>query len=213
MAYINQIIRKACGRIRRSRASGYYTFIAASMLKVGFFYALLVLAVVFAGKFLIDLDLTFSAIVAQFSTSQVLVLFFISESILGWIPPDLFMIWAEKCDHPLGMLTVLGLMSFLGGMVSYKIGAWIASREKAKAFIEKRLEKYTALTHKWGGVFIAVSALFPFSPFATVTLAVSLLKYPFNKFLLFGLFRILRFIGQGLLLFELLDWDLVSKLP
>ncbi|MCB9330135.1 MAG: hypothetical protein H6574_03555 [Lewinellaceae bacterium] len=213
MAYLNQIIHKTCAQIRQFKSGGYYAFIAASMLKVGFFYVLLVLAVVIAGKFLINLDLTYSSIVSPFSTAQVLTIFIISESILGWIPPDLFMIWAEKFDHPLEMLTVLGLLSYLGGIVSYKIGAWIANRQKARVFIEKRLQKYSALTQKWGGVFIAVSALFPFSPFATVTLAVSLLKYPFNRFLIFGLFRILRFIGQGLLLFELLDWDLVSKLP
>ena len=213
MAHTNQFIHKTRGLMRHCKARGYYSFIGGSILKVGFFYTLVVIAIVFAGKFLIDLDLTFSGIVSQFSTAQIITIFFISESILGLIPPDLFMIWAEKFDHPLLMLTILGMLSYLGGIVSYKTGSWIAKREKARVFIEKHLEKYTALTQKWGGVFIAVAALFPFSPFATVTLAVSLLKFPFYKFLLFGLFRVLRFIGQGLFLIELLDWDLVSMLP
>lgn len=176
------------------------------MLRIGFFYSLIIIAAILAGSYLIDLKQLFRDAFASFSEAQVVITFFISESILGWIPIDLFMIWTKKYEDPLAILTLLGTLSYLGGLVSYKIGSWIGKRERAKRFIERRLKKYIALTEKWGSTFIVVSALFPFSPFATVILGVSILKYPFARLALWGLVRIPKFVLHGLMLCELLDF-------
>ncbi len=187
------------------KRSGHYRFIGTNALKVGFYYSLVVVGVIVVGKFLLDLNLIFHTVFDSFSTLQVLTIFFISESILGMIPPDLFMIWAEKFDNPVAMLTVLGVLSYIGGIVAYYIGSRISRQEKVKAFIERRLQRFIAPTEKWGGLFLALSAIFPFSPYAMVALAVSVLHYPFHKLLLYGLFRIARFVGQGIMIFYLMD--------
>ncbi|TNE48016.1 MAG: short-chain dehydrogenase [Bacteroidetes bacterium] len=193
---------------------GYYTFIGGNVLRIGFYYSLVVAGLVLIGTYLLDLNALLKGGIDVFSSDlAVFVLFFVSESFLGMIPPDLFMMWASKFEQAFLVLTVLGILSYAGGIVSYKIGTWIASRERIKAFTERRLEKYITLTQKWGGAFIALSALFPFSPYAMVVLAVSILRYPFKSLLWFGLFRILRFMGQGIMLIELLDLDLGAAKP
>jgi len=63
------------------------------------------------------------------------------------------------------------------------------------------------LSRKWGGAFIIISALFPFSPFSMIVIAVSLLRYPFKLYLFFGVSRILRFIVQGILYLKILNVD------
>lgn len=207
MAYINNLLHKAWIALLEYKHKGYFSFIGSNILKVAFYYALVVIGVILIGKYVLDLNQIFRNIIAGFtSDSSVLLLFFVSESLLGMIPPDLFMMWAGKFNNPLLMLTFLGLLSYLGGIVSYKIGSWISTHKKAKAYIETRLQNYVQLTQKWGGTFIALSALFPFSPFATVVLAVSILKYPFRLLLLFGLFRVLRFVGQGVWMSRLIDF-------
>jgi membrane protein YqaA with SNARE-associated domain len=187
------------------RLKGYYRFIGGNVLKIGFFYSLVIVACVLIGKFLIDLNLMYDQVIDVYSTPSILVIFFVSESILGCIPPDLFMMWAGKFELPVAMLTLLGILSYVGGLISYKIGLLISRNAKVKSFVENRLQKYIRLTKKWGGAFITIAALFPFSPYATVVLAVSLLKYPFNKLLVYGLFRIVRFTVQGMVLIKALD--------
>jgi len=208
MVYINRFFHKAWDFLLYYKHKGYYHFIGTNILKISFYYLLVIVGIILVGKFLLDLNKIFHGISNGFSTAEVLTIFFISESLLGMIPPDLFMIWAEKFDNPIYMLTLLGILSYVGGIVSYKIGNWISKREKIKAYTERRLQKYIALTEKWGGTFLALSALLPFSPYSMVAMAVSIFKYPFKLLLLFGLFRIARFVFQGLMLLELLDTNL-----
>jgi membrane protein YqaA with SNARE-associated domain len=124
------------------------------------------------------------------------------------IPVDLFVIWTQQFDHPLPWLCILGLLSYTGGMISYGIGKWIAHRKRMREFTEKRLEHYINFVRKWGGAFIVIAALFPFTPFSMVVIALSLLKFPFRLFLLFALTRLFRFALQGLFFFDLLQVDL-----
>jgi membrane protein YqaA with SNARE-associated domain len=116
-------------------------------------------------------------------------------------------IWTSKFNSPLLFITILGILSYIGGIVSYWIGYWLSTRPKIKAYSERALNKYILLARKWGGAFIIISALFPFSPFSMVVIAVSLLKYPFRLYLLFGISRIIRFLVQGVFYLKILNVD------
>ena len=176
-------------------------------LKIVALYFAIVIPLVLIGKRFVDLNQVFHFITDHFTDGPVLITFLISESFLGMIPPDLFMIWSTKFDSPLLMLTILGLLSYIGGMISYWIGYWLSTRPKIKSYTERALDKYIQLARKWGGAFIVISALFPFSPFSMVVIAVSLLKYPFRLYLLFGISRIARFVVQGLLYAGVFNMD------
>ena len=123
------------------------------------------------------------------------------------IPVDLFVIWTQKFDSPVLWLALLGVLSYAGGVISYGIGLWISTRPRIKAFTERRLQAYTSFVQKWGGAFIVIAALFPFTPFSLVVIAIALFRYPFRNFLLFALARLIRFVVQGLILFDLLKLD------
>lgn len=170
-------------------------------------YAVLVLIVFLIAKYLVDFNTLFSAIIERLSDKFVLLLFFGSESFTGMIPVDLFVVWTQKFDKPLPYLALLGILSYTGGVISYGIGLWISRWPKVKAFTQRRLHKYIDFVRKWGAAFIVIAALFPFTPFSLVVIAITMLKYPFRLFLLFALTRLVRFVIQGVFFFDLLKVD------
>jgi membrane protein DedA with SNARE-associated domain len=116
---------------------------------------------------------------------------------------------ATKFESPFLVLMLLGILSYVGAIVSYQIGYGLSKILGIKAYTDCKLEKYILLTRKWGSAFIVIAALFPFSPLSLVVIAVGMLKYPFKLYLLFGLSRIVRFVFQGLLYSGLFHLDSV----
>ena len=195
------------GHHNDNKRRGLYGYMWWSALKIIFIYILVIVPVFLIVRQLVDLNLLFKYIFSNHSDGFVLTIFFISECFLGMIPPDLFVIWVSKFNAPPIFLALLGILSYIGGAVSYLIGYWLLTRPGIKAYSEHVLDKYIILVRKWGGAFIIIAALFPFSPFSMVIIAVSLLKYPFKLYLLFGITRIARFLIQGVLYLDILNMD------
>ena len=189
---------------------GVYGYMVWTALKIAVIYALILTPFFLAGKYLIDFKAIFKYITDNLSDTLVFVVFILSESFLGMIPPDLFVIWSGKFNSPLLFLTIFGILSYLGGVLSYLIGYGLTKTKRVKAYSERVLNKYISMVRKWGGAFIIISALFPLSPFSMVIIAVSLFKYPFRLYLLFGLSRIVRFIAQGILYLKMLNLDTLT---
>jgi membrane protein YqaA with SNARE-associated domain len=190
------------------RKKGFFKYIGKSLLMILLVYALLVLIVFLVGKHLVDFSSMFGGILDNLSDSFVIILFFASESFTGMVPVDLFVIWTQKFDSPMPWLALLGVLSYAGGVISYAIGLWIATRPRIKKFSERKLKRYMGFIHKWGGAFIIIAALLPFTPFSLVVIAVTLFRFPFRRFLLFALARLVRFVLQGIIFFDLLNMDL-----
>ncbi len=189
------------------RQKGFFRYVGRSVLLILSIYLLVVLLVFLTGKYLVDFNSFFGGIIERLSDRFVILLFFLSESIMGMIPVDLFVIWAQKFESPLPWLALLGALSYTGGVISYGIGKWISGRPRFKAYAERRLKRYMTFVRKWGGAFIVIAALFPFTPFSLVVIALTLFHYPFRNFLLFALARLVRFVLQGIILFDLLKLD------
>jgi len=189
------------------KEKGLYRYVGWNVLKIIFFYALFVLAIYLIGKYLLDFNRIFQFFLDRLSDRFVLLLFFASESFLGLVPVDLFVIWTLKFESPVVYLAILGVLSYIGGIISYYIGLWISRRPKIKAYTERRLKNYIQFVRRWGGAFIIIAALFPFTPFSMVVIALTLLHYPFKPFLLFALTRLVRFVIQGVLFFNVLNID------
>jgi membrane protein YqaA with SNARE-associated domain len=202
-------LKDIIGRLRHHHndnvGRGVYGYMWWSGLKIILAWFLIMVPVVLIAKYFINLDPLINYIINNFTNSFVLFVFLISESFLGMIPPDLFIIWTAKFNSPLVFLTLLGVLSYTGGIISYFIGRWLSQRPKIKTYTERVLDKYIILVRKWGGAFLVISALFPFSPFSMVTIAVSLFKYPFKYYLFFGISRIIRFIVQGIIYLNILN--------
>ncbi len=186
---------------------GFFRYVGRSVLLILLVYLLVILIVFLLGRYVVDFNGFFGGIIKQLSNKFVVLLFFLSESVTGMIPVDLFVIWTQKFDSPVLWLALLGVLSYAGGVISYGIGLWIARRPRIRSFTERRLKAYINFVRKWGGAFIVIAALFPFTPFSLVVIAIALFHYPFRNFLLFALARLVRFVVQGLILFDLLKLD------
>ena len=195
------------GNIKR----GVYGYMWWTSLKIVLLYFAIVIPLVLIGKHFVDFKILFQFIFDKYSDGFILILFLVSESFLGMIPPDLFMIWTTKFNSPFIILAILGVLSYIGGSISYMIGYWLSKKPKIKAYSERALGRYILLVKKWGWAFLVISALFPFSPFSMVVIAVSLFKYPFKLYLLFGIARIVRFLVQGVIYMNLIDMDMLLK--
>lgn len=189
------------------KEKGLYRYVGWNVLKILFFYAIFVVIIYFTGKYLLDYNKIFQYALDKLNDRTALLVFFLSESFLGLVPVDLFVIWTLKFESPVIYLAILGVLSYAGGIISYFIGLLISRRPRIRAYTERRLQGYIQFTRKWGGAFIVIAALFPFSPFSMVIIAVTMLHYPFKNFLLFGSTRLVRFVIQGVLFFNVLNID------
>ncbi len=194
-------------RYNQLKDKGFFRYVGRSILLIVAIYTLLVFLLFLTGKYLVDFNSLFNGVIERLSDKFVLLLFLASESFTGMIPVDLFVIWTQKFERPLYYLLMLGGLSYVGGIISYGIG-WLISRSpRVKAFTERKLEPYISFARKWGGAFIVIAAIFPFTPFSLVVISLTMLRYPFKLFLLYALFRIFRFAIQGIFFFDLLKLD------
>ena len=187
---------------------GLFRYVGRNVLMIFVVYVIFIFLVFLIGKYLIDFNRLFQGLIDTLSDRFVIILFFVSESFTGMVPVDLFVIWTQKFEKPVPYLAFLGILSYVGGVISYQIGRWISGRPKVKVYTEKKLTNYVDFVRKWGGAFIIIAALLPFTPFSLVVISVTMLKYPFKRFLLFALTRLVRFVIQGVLFFDILNMDM-----
>jgi membrane protein YqaA with SNARE-associated domain len=128
--------------------------------------------------------------------------FLLTESFMGFIPPDIFMVWgkARFPEHAFLIVGLLGTLSYIGGINAYFIGVWLRKFPKVEKYIQRRYEKNFELIEKWGGVVIIMAALFPL-PFAMISTIAGIVRYPFRTFALYGLTRYIRFFLYAIVIF------------
>lgn len=188
---------------RWNRHTGLYSFMGKIIVKLLIIIALIVGAVLVLNHYF-NLSKIIEDYIFSHDTPGVLTLFLISESFLGWIPPDLFIMWSDKFNSPFVWLTILGTISYVGGINAYFIGKIALKFPKFRAWLENRNAEFFVRIQKWGGIIIIIAALFPL-PFATTTLAAGMVKYPLKQTMLYGLTRYIRFYLYGVLIFFGMD--------
>jgi membrane protein YqaA with SNARE-associated domain len=143
-------------------------------------------------------------ITSTFSNVAILFIFFLSETILGLIPPEIFIAWSKKTAEPVVNLTLLATLSYVGGILSYFIGKAILKVGVVKDYFENKMVKHLKNTTKWGGFLIVVGALLPI-PFSITCLAAGMIKYPLKGVLIFGSLRFVRFAIYGAAIFNMVS--------
>lgn len=192
-------------RIRHAynKRTGLYKFMGQIVIKLLVIIAIIVGIVLLLNHFF-NLSQIIEDYIFSHDTPGVLTLFLISETVLGWIPPDLFIMWSDKFNAPLLWLTILGTISYIGGMNAYFIGKIALKFPRFRRWLENRNAVFFERIRKWGGIIIILAALFPL-PFATTTLAAGMVKYPLKQTLIFGLSRYIRFYLYGAMIFFGMD--------
>tara|TARA_R110002073_G_scaffold89852_5_gene212465 strand:- start:33579 stop:34193 length:615 start_codon:yes stop_codon:yes gene_type:complete len=172
--------------------TGFYAFVGRSLKKAALPIILIIVALYLFNKYVFTIDDGLELLNQSFSRIGVLITFFISETLLGLIPPEIFIAWSKKTDDPILNLSILAVLSYTGGILSFFIGKTALKIASVKNYLEVKMAKNLKNTGKWGGFLIIIGALLPV-PFSITCMAAGMIKYPLKGVLLFGLFRFARF--------------------
>lgn len=182
--------------------TGFYKFVWRSLKKAVLPIVLFIGALLALNFYVLDIDKMLVTITETYPPVGIIAVFFLSESLLGLVPPEIFIAWSGKSSSPILYLSLLALASYLGGVVSYYIGRAITKIPVVHEQIEIKMADHIKNTRKWGGFLIIVGALLPI-PFAMTSIAAGIIKFPFQSFLMFGLLRFVRFYLYALVIFEM----------
>ena len=182
--------------------TGFYSFVW-NAVKKSIPFVLLIVAAIYVVNHFFNINDTLIQLTKTLPVYGVLIFFFTSESLLGLVPPEIFIAWAAKMHTPWLYLTLLALLSYSGGLVSYYIGHVITKVPKIHKYLEEKMDKQLKNSRKWGGFLIVVGALLPL-PFSISCMAAGLIEFPFKNVMLYGSLRLLRFLIYGLVIFHAL---------
>ena len=186
------------------RYTGFYTFIGNSLKNSAIPLILIIFGLYLVNEYVFTIDDGLEFLTQTFSRTGVLIVFFISETLLGLIPPEIFIAWSKKTATPILNLSILATLSYIGGILSYFIGKTIQKITTVKNYLEVKMAKHLKNTGKWGGFLILIRALLPV-PFSITCVAAGMIKYPLKGVVLFGLFRFVRFALYAWAIFNVVN--------
>lgn len=188
---------------RYYKLTGFYDFIFTGIKKsiVPLFIVVTILLII--NYKVINLTTLIEDFTKNMNTTGIFVFFFISETILGLIPPDIFIAWSKTTSTPLVNLSILAVLSYTGGILAYLLGKSLLKFQNIKEYIEVKFRSHIKNINKWGGWLIAVGALLPL-PFSISTLVAGMVSYSLRNTLIFALLRFLRFIIYGAVIYNVL---------
>ena len=186
---------------RYYRITRFYSFLKDSIYRSFFMIVIFVLLLMAINFFVIDINLMINTVIERYSPTVVILVFLLSESILGLIPPEIFILWSSKSASSYLFLFALATASYIGGAFSYLIGMRISYIPTISKHIQLKIHRYIVNLRKWGGFFIIVGALSPI-PHSIVSIGSGLIGYSFKYYLLWSLFRYLRFVIYYLIILK-----------
>jgi membrane protein YqaA with SNARE-associated domain len=134
---------KRLGLINRYyKITKFYSFLKDTAFKGGIIIVFFVLLLLGVQYFIMDINELLINMVAMFSPILTFSLFLISESVLGLIPPEVFIGWAAKSQTPWLFLFILATMSYFGGSVAYFIGNRLLLIPAVNRHIETKIAKH-----------------------------------------------------------------------
>ena len=186
---------------RYYKITRFYSFLKNTAYQAFFMIVIFVLLLMAVNFFIIDINLLINNILETYSPKIVILCFLISESILGLIPPEIFILWSSKSGSPFLFLFALATVSYIGGAVSYFIGMRIFLMPAVSKHVEEKIKQHIINLRKWGGLFIVLGAISPI-PHSIVSIGAGLIDYKFKYYLLWSLFRYLRFVIYYLVILQ-----------
>jgi len=188
---------------RYYKITRFYSFLKNTAYQAFFIIVIFVLLLMAVNFLIIDINLLMDHIIERYSPKIIILCFLISESILGLIPPEIFILWSSKSGSPVLFLFALATVSYIGGAVSYFIGMRISLIPAVRKHVEQKIKQHIINLRKWGGLFIVLGAISPI-PHSIVSIGAGLIDYKFQYYLLWSLFRYLRFVIYYLVILQVL---------
>ena len=166
---------------RYYRITQFYSFLREVAIKGIIILLLLVSAVLVLDHFFIDLNALLNKLVESFSSNVIFSVFLGSETILGLLPPEIFIAWSSKSASPLTNLFILASMSYLGGIFAYLIGNRLVLVPAIKNYFESKVAKHSNNLRKWGGLIVVLGAITPL-PHAMISLTSGMIKFSLKQY-------------------------------
>ncbi|MCR9016934.1 YqaA family protein [Aquiflexum gelatinilyticum] len=177
-------------------------FLVKNILKGFFFLAILILIFYLLRRGTTEEDrlLWFGSIYNN--PYLVLAVFVGSEIIFGIIPPEIFMLWSMETGY-LGpyflSIGTLSLISYAAGFLNFTIGKFLKGKVGWLNGENKYLKKYQKMFEQYGSYLVIVASVTPI-PFSAVALLAGAGGLDKTIYLLYSLFRILRYFVYAYIL-------------
>ena len=184
--------------------TGFYDFVLNNLKKAILPILGVILAIYLFNKYVYNINDGLHHFTETVSRTSILITFFVSETLLGLIPPEIFIAWTKKTEEPILNLVLLATLSYSGGLISYFLGKAALKIKSLKEYLEVKMAKNLENANKWGGILILVGAIFPL-PFSIACVAAGMIRYPFKRVVLFGLFRFARFAIYAWAIFKVVN--------
>ncbi|MCF7560716.1 VTT domain-containing protein [Sabulilitoribacter multivorans] len=182
--------------------TGFYKFVWNAIIKA-LPYIVIAVVLIYTVNHFFDINAALIRFTEILPAYGVLSFFFVSETLLGLIPPEIFIAWAGKMYAPWLYLTLLAILSYSGGLLSYWMGRSITKMPSVHNYLETKMEKQLKNSKKWGGFLIMVGAVLPL-PFSIACIAAGIIEFPFRNVMVYGSLRFVRFLIYGLIIFNVL---------
>jgi len=138
------------------------------------------------------------------NTPLILMIFSLSEVIIGIIPPELFLIWALRSgifETYVFWVVVLTMVSYGAGLVAYLFGRYLHNTRFYRYLYNRFLYKSEKYLHQYGLYLILVAALTPV-PFSGVAMLVGSVHYPTKSYVLWSLTRFIKFAFSAYVIWQ-----------
>ena len=178
-------------------------FLVKNLLRGFLWLAVIVIVFVYLRKnYNFTLEMVLGPVYDQ--PTIVYLIFLASEVIFGIIPPEFFMIWSLRNEILIDYINnviALSAISFAAGVIGFGVGAYLKNTRFYRAMKRRVFGKFEKHLNNYGGFLVVVAALTPL-PFSGIAMLVGSVHYSFKKYLWFSLFRFLRFIAYGIVIWE-----------
>lgn len=178
-------------------------FLIRNLLKGFLWLAIIVAGYLFLRK---NYDFTLETVLGPFYDvpSVIYSIFLLSEVIFGIIPPEFFMIWSLRTEvlmNYVNNIIALSVISYIAGVIGFGVGAYLKNTRFYRIMKVRVFGKFEKHLNYYGGFLVVVAALTPL-PFSGIAMLVGSVHYPFKKYLWVSLFRFVRFVAYGIVIWE-----------
>lgn len=178
-------------------------FLLKNLLRGFLWLAVIVIGFIYLRK---NYDFTMETVLGPVYDQPTIVylIFLASEVIFGIIPPEFFMIWSLRNEMIMAYINnviALSAISYVAGIIGFGIGAYLKNTRFYRIMKIRVFGKFEKHLNNYGGFIVIVASLTPL-PFSGIAMLVGSVHYSFKKYLWFSLFRFLRFIAYGIVIWE-----------